>query len=255
LLEVLQNKRFIRPGTSAFIEADVRVMATSARDVERAINENRLREDLYHQLNAYTIHVPPLRDRKEELPFLSLHFMRRLARHYGLSPREFSPAIIESWQEYNWPGNLRELECCVKRYLMVGDEDLAFGKNRSNPESEAHVVAINRAQSVNQVIPSPAQPGVNVSTSKSLRSLVQNVKREAEKNAISAALERTGWNRKAASRLLKVSYRAMLYKIDEYKLTPSNSLLFLGGNGSRNKAIGLSGNSKAGLARSEGQLS
>ena len=89
LLQVLKNKRFIRPGTSAFIEADVRVVAASSTNVERAISENRLSEDLYHQLSAYTIHVPSLRDRKEELSFLSRHFMHRLAKHYGLSPREF----------------------------------------------------------------------------------------------------------------------------------------------------------------------
>ena len=110
LLQVLQNKRFIRPGTSASIKVDVRVLAASTTNMEHAISENRLREDLYYRWSAFTIHVPPLRERKEELLLLSRHFMHQLAKHCGLSPRDFSPAIIEACQAYSWPGNLRELE-------------------------------------------------------------------------------------------------------------------------------------------------
>jgi DNA-binding NtrC family response regulator len=233
LLQVLKNKRFIRPGTSAFIEADVRVVAASSTNVERAISENRLSEDLYHQLSAYTIHVPSLRDRKEELSFLSRHFMHRLAKHYGLSPREFSPAIIDAWQAYNWPGNLGELEHCVKRYLMVGDEELGLGMSRFSSEGEAQEAALAKARGVNQMAPSPSQSRAGVSGSKSLRSVVQSVKAEAEKNAIAVALEKTGWNRKAAARLLKVSYRTVLYKIEQYQMTASDSSVFPRTNGLR----------------------
>jgi two-component system response regulator AtoC len=231
LLEVLQNKQFIRPGTSAFVEADVRVVAASSTNVERAISENRLSEDLYQHLSAYTIHVPSLRDRKEELSFLSRHFMHRLANHYGLSPRTFSPAIIDAWQAYNWPGNLRELEHCVKRYLMVGDEELAIGKARTGTEDEPQETALTEARSMKQVALSLGQARTGVPGSRSLRSLIQSVKAEAEKNAIALALEKTGWNRKAAARLLKVSYRTVLYKIEQYQLTASNPSLSQRTNG------------------------
>jgi len=137
LLQMLRNKRFIRPGTSTFIGVDVRVVAASHRNIERAISENRLREDLYRFLSSYTIYVPPLREHKEELPFLSRHFMQRLARNYGLTPRDFSPAIKEAWQAYSWPGNLRELEDSVKRYLMVGDEELVFERNPTDSQGTA----------------------------------------------------------------------------------------------------------------------
>jgi DNA-binding NtrC family response regulator len=239
LLQVLQNKRFIRPGTSAFIEVDVWVLATSPMNVERAISENRLREDLYRQLSAYTIYVPPLRERKEELPFLSSHFMHRLAKHYGLTPREFSPAMIETWQTYNWPGNLRELEHFVKRYLMVGDNELVFDHNLSDSQGEARHSPSVRPQGANQLAPSPSQSRAGITGSKSLRSLVQSVKSEAEKNAIAAALERTGWNRKAAARLLNVSYRTVLYKIDQYRISASDSPMFPRANGSRNGQTGV----------------
>jgi two-component system response regulator AtoC len=233
LIEVLQNKRFIRPGTSTLVEADVRVVAASSINVERAISEHRLCEDFYHQLSAYTVHVPSLRDRKEELSFLSRHFMHRLAKHYGLAPREFSPAVIETWRAYNWPGNLRELEDCVKRYLMVGDEDLTFGKAQSDAEGESQETALVKARSVKQVALSQGQALGGVSGSRSLRSLIQSVKAEAEKNAIAVALEKTGWNRKAAARLLKVSYRTVLYKIEQYQMTASDSSSFTRTNGTR----------------------
>jgi two-component system response regulator AtoC len=237
LLQVLQNKRFIRPGTSTLVEADVRIVAASSTNVERSFFEHRLREELYHLLSAYTIHVPPLRERKEELPFLSRHFMRRLAKHYGLSPREFSPAIIEAWKAYHWPGNLRELEHCVKRYLLVGDEELAHGKSRPDTQGAAQGDGLSKAHIPSQAA-APGQSSVGVPAAKSLRSLLQNVKSEAEKNAIAAALEKTGWNRKAAARLLKVSYRTVLYKIEQYRMTPSSSSLFPGSSAARGKAPG-----------------
>jgi two-component system response regulator AtoC len=245
LLEVITNKRFIRPGTSDFIEADVRVVAASSANVERAISESRLREDLFKQLSAYTIHVPSLRERKEELSLLSRLFMHRLAKHYSLPPREFSPAIIEAWRAYNWPGNLRELERRVKRYLMVGDEELSSGRVSSGPESEPHEAALAGSLSVSQIVPSTNQSREGASGSKSLRSLVQSVKAEAEKNAITVALEKTGWNRKAAARMLKVSYRSVLYKIEQYQIIVPDSFAILKTNGQRTNETGFRGDDRA----------
>jgi DNA-binding NtrC family response regulator len=230
LIEVLKNKRFIRPGTSTFVDVDVRVVAASSINVERAISEHLLCEELYHLLSAYTVHVPSLRDRKEELSFLSRHFMHRLSKHYGLSPREFSPAIVEAWQTYNWPGNLRELEYCVKRYLMVGDEELAFARAHAGAEGEPQETTLVKTRRGKQVASSPGQVRMGVNGSRSLRSFIQSVKAEAEKNAIAVALEKTGWNRKAAARLLKVSYRTVLYKIEQYQMTAPDSPAFTRAN-------------------------
>jgi DNA-binding NtrC family response regulator len=254
LLDVLQNKRFIRPGTSSFVEADVRVVAASSINVERAISERRLCEELYHQLSAYTIHVPSLRDRKEELSFLSRHFMHRLAKHYGLAPREFSPAIIEAWQAYTWPGNLRELEHCVKRYLMVGDEELTFGKSHSGPEGESLETVLTKTRSSKQIASSAGQFLAGASGTRSLRSLIQSVKAEAEKNAIAVALEKTGWNRKAAARLLKVSYRTVLYKIEQYKITVADASQLPRSNWNGENEIGFRGNGRTQLPGREVSL-
>jgi DNA-binding NtrC family response regulator len=235
LLEVLQNNRFIRPKTPTYVDVDVRILASSSGNLERAIAENRLREELYYRLSAYTLHVPPLRDRQEELPLLLRHFMHQLARQYGLSPREFSPAVIEACQTYGWPGNLRELENFVKRYLMVGDRKLVFEEKRIIPIGTGGATPLTQKPRQNLLALTLVQPHGIAEDANSLKSLVNSVKLEAEKNAINAALEKTGWNRKAAARLLKVSYRTLLYKIEQYQMTSSRSAEFPAGSGLRSR--------------------
>ncbi|MBB6142889.1 two-component system response regulator AtoC [Silvibacterium bohemicum] len=236
LLQVLQSQRYIRPGTTAAVEVDVRVLATSTINMEHAISKNRLRVDLYHRLSAYTIHVPSLRERKEELPLLSRHFMHQFAKHYGLSPRDFSPAFTEACQAYSWPGNLRELASVVKRYLMVGDKELSFEPSRQEEATQDAVSTSPRR--VNSPASSLIQSRGGATGSDSLKSLVQSVKLEAERNVIAEALEKTGWNRKAAARLLKVSYRTLLYKIEQYQMKSTDSSSFPSPNGSRGKRTG-----------------
>jgi DNA-binding NtrC family response regulator len=136
---------------------------------------------------------------------------------------------------------LRELEDFVKRYLMVGDRELAFETNGSDVEGTHQTAVLSKTKNSNFLAP-PHPGGGNGSDS--LKSLVQSVKLEAERNAIAAALEKTGWNRKAAARLLKVSYRTLLYKIEQYQMRSSDSSLFSGGNGFRSKGTGFRGNGR-----------
>jgi two-component system, NtrC family, response regulator AtoC len=222
LLHVLQEKQFLKPGTDSCIEVDVRVLAASDINIERALSEKKLREDLYYRLSAFTVHVPALRQRKDEIPLLLRHLMHKLARHYGLSLRELTPAVLDACQRHSWPGNVRELEGFVKRYLMIGEEDLCLAGTTESDDS--------------------------TSGNKSLKSLIQDVKCEAERNAIAAALEKTGWNRKAAARLLKVSYRTILYKIEQYQMRSSVPYAspFINGNGGKGNGYGPKGNGKAG---------
>ena len=127
LLHVLQEKQFSRPGSGTTVKVDVRIVAATGVDVEKAMMEKRLREDFYYRLSAFTVHVPSLRQRKEEIPLLLGHFMNQLARHYGLPTRSLSAETLAACQEYKWPGNLRELESFVKRYLVMGHEELILG--------------------------------------------------------------------------------------------------------------------------------
>ena len=237
LLQVLQNKQFFRPGGGATVEVDVRVLAATSGNVERALSEKRLREDLYYRLSAFTVQAPPLRQRKDELPLLLRHFMHHLAKHYGLPPRTFSASAFDACHAHSWPGNLRELEEFVKRYLMMGDKELVFATSKSEPEPRnGNSTGASRPTREALVVDDDEHKS---SSPNSLKSLVQSVRCEAERNAIATALEKTGWNRKAAARLLKVSYRTLLYKIEQYHMTPSEThpSAFIGngtrGNGKR----------------------
>jgi two-component system, NtrC family, response regulator AtoC len=224
LLQVLQNKQFFRPGSGAAIDVDVRILAATSANIERAISEKKLREDLYYRLSAFTVQAPPLRQRKDELPLLLRHFMHHLAKHYGLPPRTFSPAVLDACQAYSWPGNLRELEEFVKRYLMMGDKELIFatpaehGNGHGNGKHHPGVASDSGRERFGA-----NRDGERPSDLNSLKSLVQSVKCEAERNAIATALEKTGWNRKAAARLLRVSYRTLLYKIEQYHMSSAET--------------------------------
>jgi len=238
LCQVLQNKQFLRPNTDTAVNVEVRIMAATSGNVEQALSERRLREDLYYRLSAFTVQVPPLRQRREELPLLLHHFMHHLAKHYGLPPRTFSAATLDACGSYSWPGNLRELGDFVKRCLVMGDKDLDFGELVPNANGKAEHVA-SRAPERSGAVPAPSESGERPV---GLKSLVQSVKLEAEKNAITGALEKTGWNRKAAARLLKVSYRTLLYKIEQYHMVcPENHTSRLG-NGFTGMGNGLKGN-------------
>jgi DNA-binding NtrC family response regulator len=232
LMQVLQTGKFTRPSGVA-VEVDVRILAATSANIERALAEKRLREDLYYLLSAFTLHVPALRQRAEEIPLLGQHFMHYLSKHYGLPPRAFSSAVLGACRSYSWPGNLRELESFVKRYLMMGESDNGVGPQDSRPSDEE---LENQEDGPESRI--EHEPKKSASQSTSLKSLVQNVKLEAERNAISAALEKTGWNRKAAARLLKVSYRTLLYKIEQYHMTSSDTAVFSGGNGVKSNGNG-----------------
>jgi two-component system, NtrC family, response regulator AtoC len=222
LLQVLQDKRFVRSGSDKSVEVDVRILAASSDNVDRAIAERRLRSDLYYRLSAFTVHVPPLRQRGDEVNILLRYSMHKLARYYGLPPREFTSLALAACQNYAWPGNLKELETFVKRYLVAGDKELTLSGLETSASSNgngSHRQTLNLAGAAREREEVEADAGTSLP--KSLKSLIQSVKWETERNAIAAALGKTGWNRKAAARLLGVSYRTMLYKIDQYHMSAS----------------------------------
>lgn len=220
LLQALQNHNAHRGAGNS--EVEIRILASSSDKLDRAVAANRIREDLYYRLSAFTVHVPPLRQRKEEIEVLLHYAMHKFARHYGLVPREFTAQVLDACAKHSWPGNLQELETFVKRYLVAGDQQLVIDWLESAASSNLQSQEPGSSPRDSEV----REPGL---ASRSLKALIQSVKSETEKNAIAAALEKTRWNRKAAARLLKVSYRTMLYKIDEYDInpaehyTPSNS--------------------------------
>lgn len=216
LLRLLQSKEFVRFGGQSPIRVDVRIIASTHGDLNVAVAEKRVHEELYYHLSAFELHVPALRERREEVPLLLGHFMNRLTRRYGVPAPHFSGSLLDACQRYAWPGNLRELEIFVKRFLVFGDEAAAVDELNAHP----HSVPTGGYGSGNGSEVVKNGHGAGEEQPSSLKLLVRNAKGEAERNAIAHALEETHWNRKAAARLLSISYRALLYKIQEYRLVP-----------------------------------
>jgi DNA-binding NtrC family response regulator len=202
LLHVLQDQQFSRLGSRNIIKVDVRIIAATNIDIPKSIAEKKLREDLYYRMNGFTITLPPLRERREEIGILLRHFISQVAETYGRPSMTVSPRLLEACERYNWPGNLRELGNFVKRFLILGDEEMA----------------INELQAGGPLAPSGGGSNFSANNNGGLKGLVRNVKDEAEIEAISKALEQTNWNRKKAAAMLKISYKALLYKIRQYDI-------------------------------------
>ncbi|HYX68895.1 MAG TPA: sigma-54 dependent transcriptional regulator [Terriglobales bacterium] len=197
LLHVLQDQSFSRLGGRTNVEVDVRVLAATNVNVQEALAEGRLREDLYYRLNAFTIVVPPLRERRQSVPALLKHFMTRMAEQYGRQPLGFSRTLLDACSRYAWPGNVRELENLVKRYLVLGDEAMILREL----QGRAHTPVLSYG-------PAPASGG--------LKRMIRDLKDEAEAEAITRALQQSQGSRKEAARFLNISYKALLYKMRRY---------------------------------------
>ncbi len=204
LLHFLQDHRFSRLGGRNSIQADVRILAATNINVEEALAAKTLREDLYYRLSGFTMRIPSLRERRKEIPLLMNYFMQRNAVQFSSPVRPFSQNLLQACLAYHWPGNLRQLENFVRRYLVLGDEELAISELRRNQKSEGDLVQMVQASR----------------DSSGLKSLARSVKKEAEAAAIAHALEQTNWHRQKAATLLKISYKALLYKIKHYDLHP-----------------------------------
>ncbi len=207
LLQVLQDGTFSRLGSRSPMKVDVRVIAATNINMKEAMANKSFREDLYYRLNGFTLSIPPLRERKEEIPVFAEYFMRKGSRRYGREALAFSENLIKTLTEHTWPGNLREMENVINRYLVLGDEKAIV--DELSPSS-AYQGAAGAAAGGTAEAPNGA----------GLKAMVRNLKGDAESIAIAQVLEGTGWNRKAAANDLQISYKALLYKIKQYDLSP-----------------------------------
>lgn len=208
LLQVLQDGQFARLGAQENTKVDVRVLAATNVLMEDALFSKTFREDLYYRLSVFTIKVPPLRERREEIPYLIEEFIRRspveLTRGFGAS---IPSRLMDAALLYDWKGNLRELRNFVTRTIVMRDVEAA------TRELETKAAASETPDSQDQISGSPA-PCVGI------RSVVRDVKARTEAKMIQSALETFGWNRRRAAQYLNMSYRGLLYKIQEHHLRP-----------------------------------
>jgi two-component system response regulator AtoC len=208
LLHVLQDHQYSRLGGRHLVETDVRVLAATNIDVQEAMKDGRFREDLYYRLNVLSINVPPLRERTSEIPLLFRHFLEKYGEKFGKTILTPSEHLLDAAVNYPWPGNLRELENFVKRYVILQDDE---GSLRELVEMSA----TRQRTSPRPETPLPREQG--------LKALVRGLKDEAEMEAIADALEKTRWCRKDAAAMLGISYKALLYKMRQFNLdNPKN---------------------------------
>ena len=205
LLQVLQDSTFARLGGNREIRVDVRVICATHQALPERVAEGTFREDLFYRLNVVDIHVPPLRERREEIPLLVDTFLRRFSVRYAKPLRKPSAALMRALDRYPFPGNVRELENLIKRVVVLESEEsildelLAGDRVRRGPSRLASVID-ELAASAGEV---------------PLKEVGRRAAQEAERETIDRVLHRTQWNRKRAARLLGVSYKTLLQKIRE----------------------------------------
>jgi two-component system, NtrC family, response regulator AtoC len=204
LLHVLQDREFSRLGGEEDVSVDVRVITSTNRQIEKELQNGTFREDLYYRINVVSIHLPPLRERKEDIPELSDYFLRKYSSIFDKIYQPLSKPTMNALLTYSWPGNVRELENLMKKIVVFENEESALqnldlGSNISAPNMSASNTVDQGRVSLKKVGKLAAQ--------------------EAEKQLILKTLLETRWNRKKAADLLEISYKALLYKIKQAGLS------------------------------------
>jgi DNA-binding NtrC family response regulator len=197
LLHVLQDGEFSRLGGKKPVKVNVRVLAATNKKLKEAVLKGEFRNDLYFRLNVIKLEVPPLRERREDIPLLCNNFLEKYRERYQSPVTQFPKDLMEAFFRYDWPGNVRQLENIVKRYLILPDGDIAAELRSNSPEPVSQPV-----QAANL----------------SLKEVAGQAAETAEKEVVLRVLEETGWNRKESARRLRISYKALRNKLKKWQL-------------------------------------
>jgi two-component system, NtrC family, response regulator AtoC len=195
LLQLIQGSRSFIASDERKIPVSLRVIATSARDLEQEVVSGSFRADLFSALSAVTLRLPPLRERREDIPQLANYFWRTYSERFGCQPAPPGSQVIDYLQQHNWPGNIRELENVMKRYVVLGAEGIQGTVRTGQPPRRPVAVVPLNGHSV------------------SLKEVTREAAQALERKIILRTLQETQWNRRRAARALNISYRALLYKI------------------------------------------
>jgi transcriptional regulator with GAF, ATPase, and Fis domain len=206
LLQVLQDREFSRLGGKKDVRVDVRVLVATNRNIEKAVREGRFREDLYYRLNVVNITIPPLRERKEEIPVFVEYFLNKFGEKYHKQVNPLSLPLMKAFQQHQWLGNVRELENLIQRYIVLGNEEEIFKELLSLAKQDLREERFDKE----------TKKGCP-----SLKEVNREAARKAETEAILKALEQTNWNRKKAADILNISYKSILSKVKEFKIQNS----------------------------------
>ncbi|HET8824634.1 MAG TPA: sigma-54 dependent transcriptional regulator [Terriglobales bacterium] len=204
LLQLLQDGQFCRIGAQADKKVEVRIVCATNRRLEEEIENGTFRQDLFYRINVVNLYMPPLRERRGDIEVLANYFLEYYNRKYNCKARPFSAELMEVLQKYHWPGNIRELENLMKRYVILGSEDVISADLQPR---EADLLT----------------PEINLDGPISLKKLTRQATRALERKIILKVLHNHHWNRKQAARTLNISYRALLYKIRDAGLPPNRA--------------------------------
>ncbi|MGH9315271.1 MAG: sigma-54-dependent transcriptional regulator [Vicinamibacterales bacterium] len=204
ILRALEEKRFERVGGIASLQVDVRVVAATNRGLKAQVAQRRFREDLFFRLSVFPITVPPLRERRQDIPTLARYFVERFCREMKKKILPLSPQAVDALQSYAWPGNVRELQNCIERAVILTDGDAILPRHLNLSPLEADAPA------------EAASPWAQIDLSGTLAEATRRIAAEAEVRKIRAALDEGGQDRGRASELLGISYKTLLTKMKEH---------------------------------------
>jgi len=197
LLHVLQDAEFSRLGGKRPVKVNVRILAATNKKLKEAVLKGEFRNDLYFRLNVIKFELPPLRERREDIPLLCNHFLEKYRERYQSAVQQIPKALMEVFLRYDWPGNVRQLENVVKRYLILPDADVMSELRSGGNETTVATVPTGTV---------------------SLKEVAGHAAEVAEKEVVLRVLEETGWNRKESARRLKISYKALRNKLKKWQL-------------------------------------
>jgi two-component system response regulator AtoC len=202
LLQLLQDGQFCRIGGQEEKKVEVQVVCATNRDLESEITAGRFRRDLFYRINVVQIQVPPLRHRAQDIPALASYFLEIYGQKFAVRPKAVPTSLMDLLLNYSWPGNIRQLENLMKRYVILGNEEALTSE-----------LVSRGANCFDPVIPSDGRI--------SLKRATRDATRELERRIIVRVLHAHNWNRKKAAKAMSISYRALLYKIQETGISPN----------------------------------
>jgi two-component system response regulator AtoC len=201
LLHVIQDSEYMRLGGKRNVRVDARVLASTNIDLEQAVGNGKFREDLYFRLNVIRLEIPPLRERREDIPILANYLLAKFRDRYKSTVDEFPPQLLDAFMRYDWPGNIRQLENAVKRYLILPDTEMTLAELKDSVNSGPVIVPIK-----------PKEDKM------SLKDVGSRAAEQAERELVLKVLEETAWNRKQAARRLNICYKALLNKLKRWQI-------------------------------------
>ena len=223
-LRTLQERTVERVGGAGPIAIDIRIIVAGNQRLQDLITQGTFREDLFHRLNEFTIEIPPLRKRKEDMVYLAKRFVDETVKELNKEPKDLtiSPQAWQLLESYDWPGNVRELRNVIRRAVLFAESGQILPKHLTalHPARTSAQLAADAGMLLKDIYVAPSHTA-GLATGRSLRDMMREFSRDVEQQIISQALEKTGGNKSQAAKMLQVDYKTILTKITEYKLGPA----------------------------------